>query len=105
MGQSKDKIKAYQQEKIECPNCQAIISRNGLSKHKRSLKCRGLTPPKQTREQKYEYNRRYRADPVKRAKRNKKQLEYYYNNKYRWLIYSDPNVTLIEKKPIVLYFD
>ena len=105
MGQTKDEIKAYQCQKIQCENCKATVSRNGIWKHKQTLKCRGLKPPKQTREQKYAYNRRYRADPVKRAKRKAKQLQYYYKNKHRWLIYSDPSVTLIEKKPVVLYFN
>ena len=105
MGQTKDEIKAYQQEKIQCPKCGATVSRNGHWKHKQTLKCRGLSPPKQTKEQKYAYNRRYRADPVKRDKRRKKQLEYYYKNRYRWLVYNDPSVQLVEKKPIILYFN
>lgn len=105
MGQTKEEIKAYQQEKIQCPNCQAIVSRNGMWRHRTTLKCKGLKPPKQTIEQRYAYNRRYRADPVKRDKRRAKQLEYYYKNRYRWLIYNDKNVQLVERKPIILYFN
>jgi hypothetical protein len=37
--QNKDKIKEYQKEKIECNICGCKISRNCLSKHKRTNKC------------------------------------------------------------------
>tara|TARA_Y100000385_G_C12957159_1_gene578048 strand:- start:279 stop:590 length:312 start_codon:yes stop_codon:yes gene_type:complete len=103
MGKGRPETLSYYKEKIKCERCGGMISRNGMSHHHKTNKCKGIKKPIRTIEQIYEYNRQWRKK--NREKRNAQQLKYYYKNKYRWLIYNDPNVRLVEKKPIILYFD
>jgi len=91
-------------EKIKCKNCGNPITKASEKRHLKSLVCRGLRAPRQTLEQKYEYIRRYRANPLNRSKRNKKQLDSYYVKKYNIMPTPDFNLK-IERSPTILTFD